>query len=497
MINRHPKDWTLKNKIILHVTLIGGITAVLVFFLYLNAQKNVIHTMSRQKAELLSAIIESSIYYSMKAEDLSEHLSSLSELASTNDITKIRILDPRGKILRSSAEKEQGGSISSGTLKNLNSYLSGKNPFGTYFIKQPSSILEFRSIKNKKECFGCHDANLEHTGILEVSIDYAPAAVLLRNSQTQAVIISLVALATLAFIIIRLFERLINRPISRLKDKMKRAQEGNLELELSSYKSDEIGSLTKNFDEMLRKLNEANQKVEELYNKQMVKAGHLASIGELAAGLAHEIKNPIAGMKGALEIIIQRTDASDPKKEIFTEMLIQLDKINQVIQDLLVYARPKDIKMGQVDPNKCIQDAIKLAKPHINSKNIRFHFRALENGRLAYIDCNKMQEVLLNLILNSIASIDKKGKISIELHEKDINELEITFMDNGKGIKKEHLSQVFLPFFTTKKTGTGLGLSICKKIIEAHNGSIEVESTENQRTTFTIRLPVLGLGSTS
>jgi hypothetical protein len=450
--------------------------------------------MSRQKAELLSAIIESSLFYSMKDENMEGHQASLIELASTNDITTIRILDLQGKILRSSSEEEHGSSVSPTTLNNLISFLSSQDPFGTYFVKRPSMIQEFRSIENKKECFGCHDSNLKHTGILEVSIDYAPAAVLLRKSQAQAIIISLVAMGILAFIIIRLFERLINRPISKLKDKMKKAKEGNLDIELSIHKSDEIGSLTKSFDEMIKKLKEANHKVEELYNEQMVKAGHLASIGELAAGLAHEIKNPIAGMKGALEIIIQRTDDSDPKKEIFMEMLIQIEKIHQVIQDLLIYAKPKEMKMGQINPNECMQDAIKLAKPHINSKNIHFHFRPLKNGRLAHIDCNKMQEVLLNLILNSIASIDKEGKISIELQE-DRNDLKIIFTDDGKGIKREHLSQVFHPFFTTKKMGTGLGLSICKKIIEAHNGSIEVISIENEGTTFTIRLPVLEQGN--
>ena len=497
MIIRHPRDWKLKNKIILHVAVIGGITAIFVAFLYLNAQKNVIHTMSRQKAQLLSAIIESSLFYSMKDENLMEHQSSLTELASTNDITKIRILDPQGKILRSSTEEEHGNSVNASTMDNLNSFLSSKDLFGTYFVKQPSRIQEFRSIENKKECFGCHDSSLKHTGILEVSIDYAPAAILLKKSQLQAIIINLVAMGTLAFVIIRLFERLINRPISKLKDKMKKAQEGDLDVPSSPFKSDEIGSLTKNFDDMIRKLKDANHKVEELYNEQIVKAGHLASIGELAAGLAHEIKNPIAGMKGALEIFIQRTDETDPKKEIFTEMLLQIEKINQVVQDLLIYAKPKEMEINQIDPNDCMHNAIKLAKPHINSKDIRFHFQPLETDRLAQMDCNKIQEVLLNLILNSIASIDKAGEISIELQEKNKNELEIIFTDNGKGIKKEHLSQVFQPFFTTKRRGTGLGLSICKNIIEAHNGSIEVTSVENERTTFYIRLPILNYGNQS
>lgn len=497
MINLHPREWKLKNKIILHMAVIGGLSALFVAFLYLNAQKNVIHTMSKQKTELLSAMIESSIFSAMKDGKMEEVQSVLADIAATNDIIKIRILNPQGEILRSSSKDERGISISPITRNNLASFLSSQNQSSTYFDRGQSRIQEFRSIENKKECFGCHDSGTKNNGILEVNIDYTPAAILLSKSQLQGIIIGLVAMGILAFIIIRLFDRLINRPISKLKDKMKKVQEGDLEVELSSYKSDEIGSLTKNFDEMIRKLKDANHKVEELYNERIVKAGHLASIGELAAGLAHEIKNPIAGMKGALEIFNQRTDESDPKKEIFTEMLLQIEKINHVIQDLLIYAKPKEMKISQVDPNECMHNAIKLAKPHINSKDIRFHFHPLENKRLAHIDCDKIQEVLLNLILNSIASIFRKGKIAVELQEKNKNELEIIFSDNGKGIKKEHLSQVFHPFFTTKKRGTGLGLSICKNIIEAHNGSIEVTSVENEGTIFYIRLPVLELGNPS
>ncbi len=497
MINLHLREWKLKNKIILHMAVIGGFCALFVAFLYLNAQKNIIHTMSKQKTELLSAMIERSIFSAMKDGKMEEVQSVLAGIAAMNDIIKIRICNPQGEILRSSLKEEQGTPVGPITRNNLASFLSSQNQSGTYFDRGQSRIQEFRSIENKKDCFGCHDSGIKINGILEVNIDYTPAAILLRKSQLQGIIIGLAAMGILAFIIIRLFERLINRPISKLKDKMKKVQEGDLDVPFSSCKSDEIGSLTKSFDEMTKRLKEANHKVEELYNEQIVKAGHLASIGELAAGLAHEIKNPIAGMKGALEIFNQRTDESDPKKEIFTEMLLQIEKINRVIQDLLIYAKPKEMKISQVDPNECIRNAIKLANPHINSKDIRFHFHPLENERLAQIDCHKIQEVLLNLILNSIASIGREGKIAIKLQEKNKNELEIIFSDNGKGIKKEHLSQVFHPFFTTKKRGTGLGLSICKNIIEAHNGSIEVTSVENAGTTFTIRLPVLELGNSS
>ena len=485
------KDWSLKHKIILHVVVIGILAAILLTFLYLKTQKNIIHTMSRQKAELVGAMIENSIFSSMKEGKKEKVQSTLQEIVSSDDIKKIRIVSPDGRILRSSEKNEIGSSVESQTLDKMKTSLSKKSQSNIFFIKQKSTIQGFRIIENRVECMGCHSPQEKINGILEVNIDYDPTAALLQKSQLKGIIIGLTALTILTFIIIRLFEKLINRPISTLKDKMKKVQEGNLDIKFTPSKNDEIGSLTQSFNIMIRKLKEANHKIEELFNKQMEKAEHLASIGELAAGLAHEIKNPIAGMKGALEIINQKTDASDFKKEIFTEMLLQIEKINNIIQDLLSYAKPKEINVSLIDPNECIKNAIKLAKPHIDNKNIHFHFKGSENGPLACIDSDKIQEVMLNMMLNSISAIQKKGNITIELYEKQKKELEIIFSDDGIGIKEEYLPQIFNPFFTTKRRGTGLGLSISKKIIEAHKGSIEVKSAEKKGTTFFIRLPVL------
>jgi signal transduction histidine kinase len=144
-----------------------------------------------------------------------------------------------------------------------------------------------------------------------------------------------------------------------------------------------------------------------------------------------------------------------------------------------------------VNPNECVENAIKLAKPQKNSKDISFHFEGLDNSTLARMDADKIQELMLNLMLNSISAIEKNGQIDIKLMKRNEKELEILLEDNGRGIKKDHLSQMFNPFFTTKSRGTGLGLSICKKITETHQGSIQVKSKEGKGTTFLIRLPVL------
>ncbi|MFQ5721077.1 MAG: PAS domain-containing sensor histidine kinase [Candidatus Aminicenantales bacterium] len=149
------------------------------------------------------------------------------------------------------------------------------------------------------------------------------------------------------------------------------------------------------------------------------------------------------------------------------------------------------MNLSFINPNECVENAIKLAKTQTNEKDISFNFKRLENNTPVLLDADKIQEVMLNLILNSISAIQKRGEISIKLDQNQNNNLEIIVSDNGKGIKKENLPHIFKPFFTTKKGGTGLGLSICKKIIEAHSGAVKVESSEEKGTTFIIQLPGL------
>jgi len=488
------KQWSLRNKTILHVLVIGVITTLVLIFLYLRAQRNIIHSMSRQKAEVVGLMIENSLFQAMKEGKPEEVQATIQQTASSSYIKRIRILSAEGKILRSSYEDEIGSSSEAIHRNKLKELFSNGTKSDINFIKPESTIQNFRLIENREVCYGCHSPQVKVNGILEINVDYAAASTLLKKSQFQGILIGVVSISILIFIILRLFEKLINRPISRLKDNMKNVQEGDLNIHFPVVKHDEIGNLAESFNAMVKKLREANQKIEHLHNQQMEKAEHLASIGELAAGLAHEIKNPIAGMKGALEIINQKTVPSDPKKEIFNEILLQIEKIHNVIQDLLSYAKPKEMSFSLINPNECVENAVKLARPQTNSKDIIFHFEGIDNNTLARIDADKIQELMLNLMLNSISAIEKKGQVDIKLLKKNKKDLEILFSDDGKGIKKDHLSQIFNPFFTTKSRGTGLGLSICKKIISAHNGSIQVKSKEGKGTAFFIRLPVLQSG---
>jgi two-component system NtrC family sensor kinase len=489
MTRKKLKDWNLKNKIILHVTVIGTLAAVILTFLYLNTQNRIIQSLNRQKAEIVGSTIEFGIRHIMEEGGVEKLTSYIQEINSNTAIKKIRMISPQGIISHSSETAENGSPAEENIVQELNNLLSEPDHPRSLVLAEEFSLRAFQIIENRSECLVCHQDQKSINGILEVNIDFSDAAFVLHRSQFQGIVLAVLALITLTLIILRLFNKLINRPLFDLKSMMAKIQGGDLNIQLPIKKKDEIGNLTASFNDMVRKLREANQKIAELHDKQMEKAGHLASLGEIAAGLAHEIKNPIAGMKGALEIIYQKTAEADTNKEVFKEILVQIDRVDRIIQDLLRYAKPKELNIQPVPVEPIIDNAIKMAEPQKKHKDIRFQFVDKGNNIHAALDADKIQQVLLNLILNSIAAIEEKGTVSIRLLTENEKSLKITVADDGSGIRKEQLSQIFQPFFTTKSRGTGLGLSICKKTIDAHEGTIEVESEEGKGTTFSIILP--------
>jgi len=484
------KDWNLRSKIVLHVIVISLIAVFFMTFFCTRTQQSIITKMSRQKARLIGTIIENSIFTSMKAGKSGDVQSILDQITRSEDIERVRILSPSGDILNSSEILEIGKSTDEETRENLQSILSLPQTPAEALLPAGLTIAGYRVIDNLESCHSCHGSQAKINGILQFEMNYADVSALLKSNRVRQIVTAILALILLTFIILRLFEKIINRPLSRLKSEMRKVQDGDLNVSSDAYKKDEIGGLAESYRTMVHKLNEANRRIQELFDKQMEKAEHLASLGEMAAGLAHEIKNPIAGMKGALEIINKKTETSDPKKEIYEEMLLQIDRIDHIIHDLLSYAKPKEMNIKFLNPNECIETAIRLAKPQFKEKDIRIFFERTDSGTQICIDPDKIQEVMLNLLANSIAAIKEKGTISIHTNKPSDKEFEIVFSDDGTGIKKEHISQIFHPFFTTKSRGTGLGLSICKKIIEAHGGTMKVRSEAEKGTAFSIRLPI-------
>jgi signal transduction histidine kinase len=485
------RDWSLRSKVIFHIVILGTIAAAILTVLYFTTQRNVLRSFISQESEIVGSLIENSVFLLKKCGRVQDTEAELHDLVGLTDaVQSIRILTTDGLVFASTQREEIGTTVPPDERDILSGMLSGEIPPR---VSSPLSRGTTRSrslITNGPACYACHDRAKKINGFLEVDFDYAEASSLLWRSRWKGMVLALFALAVLTYVILRLFEKLINQPIFRLKTAMARVRTGDFEVTLPVLKRDEIGSLGESFNTMVEDLRKANAEIESLYRQRVEKAEHLAAFGELAAGLAHEVRNPLSGIKGALEIIAQDTPPNDPRGEIFQEMLVQIGKLIAVVQDFLSYARPKPLNFRSVPPGLFVENAVRLARTQLSGKEIDFDVRDLPHGFLVCADADRMQEVLLNLLLNSIAAIPDGGRIRVALKRDDrAGMLTILVADSGSGINRANLAHIFQPFFSTKKGGTGLGLSLCRKTIEAHGGTIRARSRIGRGTTFRIRIP--------
>jgi signal transduction histidine kinase len=234
-----------------------------------------------------------------------------------------------------------------------------------------------------------------------------------------------------------------------------------------------------------------------VHDTEMVQAEHLATMGELAAGVAHEIRNPLAGIAGAIEIISKDFPKEHPDREILDDLRQEVRRIEKVLNDLLTYARPKAPQFGMADLKDTVARTLQFARQQIGAKNVEFSIQISSPLPRFRMDPEQLHQVLLNLVLNGIQAIEQEGKVTIQARVLGGSggpnrppSVEISVSDTGGGISREQLERIFRPFYTTKRGGTGLGLSLCRRIISQHGGTLTAESEVNKGSRFIIRLPM-------
>ena len=229
--------------------------------------------------------------------------------------------------------------------------------------------------------------------------------------------------------------------------------------------------------------------------KVMVRADRLAGIGTLAAGIAHEIRNPLVAIKTSAQLLPERYDDEEFRTYFSTVVSSEIDRVSKKINDLLEYAKPSGPFFQQENLNDVINGMVAFVKTEAYKKELTIETTFSQNLPTITVDKEQMKQVFLNLLLNAIQSTPEKGKISITTRNRpktngQAESVQVEISDTGAGIPEEDLEKIFTPFFTTKASGSGLGLAMTHQIVEEHEGTIDVQSKINQGTTFTITLPV-------
>lgn len=222
----------------------------------------------------------------------------------------------------------------------------------------------------------------------------------------------------------------------------------------------------------------------------------LAAIGELAAGIAHEIRNPLASISGSIQMLKSEFPPGDDNEKLMEIILRETDRLNSLINDFLSYARPKPLNIAAINIREIIEDILQLLSQTSGLSRIRIRVEYYDNMPELYGDAGQIRQMLWNVIKNSAeaASGRSTGVVWITIGkgpetEEGLPTIQFVISDNGKGMEKETLEQIFHPFFTTKPGGTGLGMSIMHQVVQGHNGIVEVDSTVEKGTRFTITIP--------
>ncbi|MBS1128243.1 MAG: hypothetical protein H6Q96_623 [Nitrospirae bacterium] len=365
--------------------------------------------------------------------------------------------------------------------------------------EEKTEVEQLRMVAREVQVYVEENARAERTDIARI-----------LKVSSILLVITLGLVVVLGTVINSKLARSIVNPIHDLERITKKIARGDFSESIKVKGHDEIAALAESFNQMEDKLDQAMTALDEIIKQlrekqsQLVEAEKLASIGKLAAGIAHEINNPLTSVLTFSNLMLEQCPPGDPRHEKLKLMARETDRARTIVRQLLNFGRESVIKPVKININQPVTEITESLVAQEAFKGIDLSMKLAEGLPEVYADPAQVGQVVLNILLNAIHSITPPGRIEVEtrLGNKCIeiakrlggNCVEVVFADTGKGIPEEHLHKIFDPFFSTKAAtkGTGLGLAVSYGIIKKHGGEITVESVVGKGTTFTVRLPIYG-----
>ena len=333
----------------------------------------------------------------------------------------------------------------------------------------------------------------KRVGMLYVGVLEAKYADVRRRAITVFIGITLAGVLV-AIVMGWLFTSLVMRPVSHLIRASAEISSGNFSPDIGPISKDDIGQLQQKFLTMADALKDREERQKAESETRLIQSEKQASVGKLAAGVAHEINNPLTAVLTFAHLILRRKDLPDEVRTDLGTVVAQTERVRGIVRSLLDFSRQTELNPETIDINSLIADSVKLMENQALIKGVQLSFLKEDNLPFLTLDRNQFQSVLINMIINALDATHADGKIEIETSRTGIGNdtgVEIRITDTGSGISPDHMDQLFDPFFTTKAVGkgTGLGLAVSAGIIQRHGGSIKVKSKLDSGTTFTIWLP--------
>lgn len=338
-------------------------------------------------------------------------------------------------------------------------------------------------------------ARVESSGLMAgVEIPKSAAYLAARELLNNLIIVSLVLL--IISVILSMFgSRLITRPLERLSNATQVVAQGKFDIQLSSSSRDEIADLSRSFNQMASGL-DSREKALKNAQAALIQSEKMAAFGQLGAGIAHEVKNPLAGILGLTQLSMRKIEKASPLYKNLTIIEKETNRCTTIIQNLLKFARQEKVAFELVEINRVAEDAMAIVEHQLEMHKIKLnHDLAPKLPKIAG-NPNQLQQVLINLMINAQQAMQGcSGEVTVTTSNQNSGMIHVCVRDTGPGIPEDLQAKIFEPFFTTKEVGkgTGLGLSVSYGIVKEHKGNIRVASSPGKGTEFRISLPVASL----
>lgn len=512
---------SLTGKLIITIgTLMVAGSTIFWFFLFKHQEKELIHNSVKYGQSFVDYVRKSTRYGMLSFQELLIQ-QTIEAIGSAEGVIRVRVFDRKGRISHSSDKDDvgtvideksplcKGCHVSPGNVKDTPQWSigRGKDNIRVLNIIQP--------IFNEPACYtsACHAHSKEQKvlGFIEANLSLA----ILDNSiKQQGIAITLYVLVFLCVISVALcliLWNFVSTPVSLLVRGMEKVAGGDLDYSLDIHTKDEIGELAHAFNAMTSDLkrtkdelviwgNTLEKKVQEKTEAihraqaQLIHSEKLASLGRMAAGVAHEINSPLTGIVTFGHLLLKRFPPGTQEHEDVEVIIDQANRCSNIIKGLLGFARASAAEKAPANINDIIFRSLNIVRNKADFFNIKLITDFDESLASVKADPSQLQQVFLNMIVNAADAIDGKGTMTIttrNLTEKNEDFVEIVFSDTGSGISEEDMEKIFEPFFTTKPVGkgTGLGLAVSHGIIQDHGGKISVKSKVGEGTSFHIKLP--------
>lgn len=412
------------------------------------------------------------------------------QIADKTGIEHIRVIDKNGIIKYSDDNGEVGQYINVLEPGHIKKEISEISEREVEINKETNGYQVVQPILMEERCQTCHQDD-RIISYLDVDTDFTKAEMTYYTGSLHMIFLGIALIVILAVVFYSIFDKLINQPLNECMLALDAIEGGNLDINLSVRGKDEFSLLHNHFNQMVKELKYSRERIDELHFEQLQRADKMVTVGELTASMAHDINNYSAIIMSRADFLLYESENREFPSQITDDLKVindQIEKISKITGNILKHSKKLSSNFTETDLSKLINSVSDMMTPLFKKQHVNLKVNIHTDESVIMGDSNQLEQVLLNLLGNSVDAIDKGGEISISLQHNENEMLELVVEDNGKGIDEKSLQMIFSPFYTNKPSdkGTGLGLYIVENICKNHNASVTCQSKVNVGTKFTI-----------